>query len=592
MKLKIKKDKETVLRKAKDMKLNTKKDGKIKHINAGLRSRNAVSDALSIGGKAVMDNVEGSEEIEEALELGKTGLRTARNTADVTCKTVRGTKDVSQKAGSILRTKEKGKKLATQKAKQKIRKKAKNKVKTLSKKTSKKVAKETSKETTKITAKVAAKAGTTAAGSTAGPYGLAIGYAVGEAVGEGIEQFDYRNTQRIRKLKFMFDKLKPQEEQSDNIFKLAKDLIRSALFHFGRKVIKLILLLILPILIMIISIGAVVMGIVAILYNSPLSFFLPPLSTGETIHSVTTQYVSEFNRHVDELAEAHVDADQGRVIYVDFEGSTETLSNYYDIMCVYMVKYGYETTATEMSETNKTNLKAVVDDMCSFTTGITEETEGKGKNKKTVKYLDVKVSLKTYSDMVTTYSFNGEQEEMLNYLMRECRAKSSSGGSTGGNRKSSLTEAEIKGITDKISDSTQKKVCTFALSKVGYPYSQAKRASGDYFDCSSLAYYSWQDAGVDIMYDGSNCAAAEAHYCDEYGMSVNESELQPGDLIFYSYKSNGRYKNITHVGIYVGDSMMVEAVDDNTGVVLQDYHNKNLVMIGRPNKKKEKKNNK
>ena len=364
------------------MKLKTKKDGKIKYINAGLRSRNAVSDALSIGGKAVMDNIEGSEEIEEALELGKTGLRTARNTADVTCKTVRGTKEATQKVGSVLRTKEKGKKLATKKAKQKIRKKAKNKVKTLSKKTSKKVAKETSKET----AKVAAKAGATAVGSAAGPYGTAIGYAVGEAVGEGIETFDYRNTQRIRKLKFMFDKLKPQEEQSDNLFKLAKDLVRNALIHFGRKVIKLILPLILPILIMIISIGAVVMGIVAILYNSPLSFFLPPLSTGETIHSVTTQYVSEFNRQVDELAETHVDADQGRVIYVDYEGSTETPSNYYDIMCVYMVKYGNENTATEMSETNKTNLKTVVDDMCSFTTGITEETEGKGKKRWTKRW--------------------------------------------------------------------------------------------------------------------------------------------------------------------------------------------------------------
>ena len=58
-------------------------------------------------------------------------------------------------------------------------------------------------------------------------------------------------------------------------------------------------------------------------------------------------------------------------------------------------------------------------------------------------------------------------------------------------------------------------------------------------------------------------------------------------LIFYSYSNNGRYKNISHVGIYVGKGKMVEAVDEATGVVLQDYHNGSLVMIGRPNKNKK-----
>ena len=37
---------------------------------------------------------------------------------------------------------------------------------------------------------------------------------------------------------------------------------------------------------------------------------------------------------------------------------------------------------------------------------------------------------------------------------------------------------------------------------------------------------------------------------------------------------------------YVGDGKIVEAVDEATGVVIQDYHNGGLVMIGRPDKKK------
>ena len=40
-------------------------------------------------------------------------------------------------------------------------------------------------------------------------------------------------------------------------------------------------------------------------------------------------------------------------------------------------------------------------------------------------------------------------------------------------------------------------------------------------------------------------------------------ELQPGDLIFYSFTSNGRYKNFSHVVVYVGNGKVVEALNGN-----------------------------
>ncbi len=54
---------------------------------------------------------------------------------------------------------------------------------------------------------------------------------------------------------------------------------------------------------------------------------------------------------------------------------------------------------------------------------------------------------------------------------------------------------------------------------------------------------------MDISYGGATTAAAEAQGLDEAGKTVSFDELQPGDLIFYSFTSNGRYKNISHVGI-------------------------------------------
>ena len=57
------------------------------------------------------------------------------------------------------------------------------------------------------------------------------------------------------------------------------------------------------------------------------------------------------------------------------------------------------------------------------------------------------------------------------------------------------------------------------------------------------------------------------------------------DLIFYSFTNNGRYKNISHVAIYIGNGKIVEAVDENHGVVYGNFYNKGLVMIGTPKKK-------
>ncbi len=59
--------------------------------------------------------------------------------------------------------------------------------------------------------------------------------------------------------------------------------------------------------------------------------------------------------------------------------------------------------------------------------------------------------------------------------------------------------------------------------------------------------------------------------------------MQPGDLIFYSYTNNGRYKNISHVAIYVGGGKVVEARSEEYGVIYRDVSNVgSIVFIGRP----------
>lgn len=575
--MKINKEQEvkTEIHKKKTGKIHKKNEAKIDNKSMTTRAKRSVNLAGIMAELTITENVEGGENIDGAFEATGIAIRAVKGAiseGNRIRKKVSTSKLQKEVAGKRIRKK------ASTKGKELAKKSVKNTSRNVAKKTSKKVVKDTTKESTKL----AVKTGTTVAGSAAGPEGTLIGMAAGEAVGMKIENTFYRAEQKSRMMKYFMDKLKSGDEQNDSIFKLAGSLIKNKMVYMIKQVASLLAPLVVPILIVVMVATGIVFAIIAVLYNSPFAIFLPPLESGDTIQTVTTQYVSEFNQEIQTLVDEHKDADEGRKVYVDYEGMNSEPSNYYDIMCVYMVKYGYENTATKMNEANKQNLKAVFDDMCKYTTE--NVTDKKGKKKK--KYLEVRITLKSYTEMSEQYQFDEERKETLNQLMSACITSNPSGSQTGGSQLSglqgSLTPQEITSITDKITNQAQKTVASFVLSKVGYPYSQNLRNSGKAFDCSSLAYYAWKSAGIDIAFGGSTTAAAEAEGLK--GKTFKEKDIQPGDLIFYNYTTNGRYKNISHVGIYVGNGKMVEAVDEAHGVCLGNYHNGGLVMICRPGK--------
>ena len=583
--MKINKEKEvnTEIHKKRTGKIHKKNETKIDNKSMTTRAKRSVTSSGIMAESAITENVEGGENIDGSFETTGVAIRSVKGAisgGNRIRKKVSTSYLQKKVAGKKIRKKasNKGKELAKKSAKRT----AKNASKNIAKKTSKKVTKETAKEVAKESTKLAVKTGTTVAGSAAGPEGTLIGMAAGEAVGMKLENTFYRAEQKSRMMKYFMDNLKPGEEQNDSIFKLVGSLIKNKMAYMIKQVASLLAPLVVPILIVVMVATGIVFAIIAVLYNSPFAIFLPPLESGDTIQTVTTQYVSEFNQEIQTLVDEHKDADEGRKVYVDYEGMNSEPSNYYDIMCVYMVKYGYENTATKMNEANKQNLKAVFDDMCKYTTE--NVTDKKGKKKK--KYLEVRITLKSYTEMSEQYQFDEERKETLNQLMSACITSNPSGSQTGGSQISglqgSLTPHEITSITDKITNPTQKAVVSFVLSKVGYPYSQNLRNSGKAFDCSSLAYYAWKSAGINIAFGGSTTAAAESEGLKD--KTVKEKDIQPGDLIFYSYTTNGRYKNISHVGIYVGNGKMVEAVDEAHGVCLGNYHNGGLVMICRPGK--------
>ena len=563
----------------------------IRESNASIKTKQS---NLHIAGRtgvvaagAVNDQLEGGQEVSQAAYLAYEVSRPVTGTAS------RGAELFRRKAAAEVKKRIKIKKVDTGKqlSKRAVKKTAKDTAKTVAKETTK----ETAKATAKATAKTAAKATAAAAGTAVAPgVGTAIGIAAGYATGVAVEAKDTQITNRNRKIKFFLDKMKAQENQTDSVAKLVKDLVTKRVMLWVKTVAPIVGLALLLLVLVVAMVAVPVVAVIAILYNSPFALFLPALESGDTVQSVTSAYVQEFNREVSTKANEHTGYDFGELVYVDYEGMEETPSNYYDIMAVYMVKYGIGDTATVMNDKSKGWLQTVVNDMCLYTTSTgtkdVEETDDEGNTTTVTKsVLYVNVTLKSYRDMISVYGFNDDQVEMLEQIMSPefmgqlGYAGSGSGGGGGSPGVSSMTEDEINAILSGITDSRQKIVCSYALHRVGYPYSQDLRDSGNYYDCSSLAYYSWKDAGVNISHGGATTAAAEAQGLDEAGKTVSYDQLQPGDLIFYSFTTNGRYKNISHVAVYVGNGKVVEALNESVGVVYRDVASRGkIVTIGRP----------
>jgi peptidoglycan DL-endopeptidase CwlO len=96
---------------------------------------------------------------------------------------------------------------------------------------------------------------------------------------------------------------------------------------------------------------------------------------------------------------------------------------------------------------------------------------------------------------------------------------------------------------DVSGDSIGVQALKWALSRVGDPYVFAA-AGPDEFDCSGLTMWAYAQVGISLVhYTGSQW---------NEGMHVPISQLEPGDLVFF-------YPDISHVGMYVGDGMMVDA---------------------------------
>jgi peptidoglycan DL-endopeptidase CwlO len=92
-------------------------------------------------------------------------------------------------------------------------------------------------------------------------------------------------------------------------------------------------------------------------------------------------------------------------------------------------------------------------------------------------------------------------------------------------------------------DTLGEQALRFALTKLGDEYVWGA-AGPSTFDCSGLVMWAYEQVGVQL----------EHFTGDQWneGQHISRSQLEPGDLVFF-------YQDIGHVGLYVGNGMMVDA---------------------------------
>ena len=147
--------------------------------------------------------------------------------------------------------------------------------------------------------------------------------------------------------------------------------------------------------------------------------------------------------------------------------------------------------------------------------------------------------------------------------------------------------ANVNEILSLLPSGTGGDVCRAAISKLGAPYVLGAKGD-DKFDCSGLVCWAINQVDPDLGAHFWARAADQAFYCHIHDMEIEQSELQPGDLVFWQNRQCsgcGRWNEVHHTGIYIGLGMVIEASSSKGRVVIRDLwstYNYPIYMFARP----------
>lgn len=304
-------------------------------------------------------------------------------------------------------------------------------------------------------------------------------------------------------------------------------------------------------------------------------FFTDDLNEGrlkQAIVGTNTKFTAGLQAWIDQLSSGGYDAVV--VSYDgDYDGDGAIVNNWQDVLAVFATKNMYDgeelldfddakaaAMALVFNHMNEMDIDTRV--KMDSTTAIVDGEEVEVTT--STLYINVTINSMTYIEGAELYRFDAEKLRLLEELMsedyNELWAELLDVDIYGG-----LSYEELTQISANLPTGTKGgDIAQAALSKAGTAYSV--------MDCSQLTQYAYAQVGVSLP----RTSVAQAKYCYDNGYAISGVQLQPGDLIFWSKACFcGRWNEIHHTGIYIGNGKIVDASSTKGRVVMRNLWGEN-----------------
>lgn len=337
--------------------------------------------------------------------------------------------------------------------------------------------------------------------------------------------------------------------------------------------------------------------IIAALLSSPFAIFVADENTElgtQKLSLILEELDEQFKTRLVQERQAAGDVDR---VEMHYTGSADNsrIDNWPEVLAVFAVKTSMSTVGIDVATMDRRRvelLQTVYWDMNQLASYVetlehtemvaNEQEDGSIEEHSVTEYesvLHLSIIARTAEQQAALYNFNAEQTDIMNELL-SAAFRPMMLALLDKDEHVGLSSGELEAIrTDLPAGVLGSQAVELALTRLGDPYSQLKAGQGNYTDCSYLVQWVYQQLEVGLP----RTAAEQARFIVDNGLTLTADELTAGDLIFWSYEQNGRFMDITHVGIYAGNGKVIDASSSRLQVVYRNVFDANLqVMYGRP----------
>ncbi|MEK3899266.1 C40 family peptidase [Paenibacillus sp. FSL R7-0179] len=336
---------------------------------------------------------------------------------------------------------------------------------------------------------------------------------------------------------------------------------------------------------------------VASLIASPFGIFFSDENTEQDVKPLSA-IVQEMNSaFVDRLEEIRQNAgtvDREEINYIGGADNTR-VDNWSDVIAVFAVKTALDTEGgmdvVTIDATREEMIRSVFWDMNIIEydlekikheeTIAVEQEDGGLENRTVTTYetvLHITITSRTAEEQAGDYRFTNNQHSLMEEMLSE-EFRPLMFALLGKDSDTGLSQEQLDLVYRDLPEGAHgAEAVKLALTRLGDPYSQPKAGMGRYTDCSYLVQWAYKQLNIQLP----RTAAEQARYIVDNNLAIQNEHLAPGDLVFWSYERNGRFMDITHVGIYAGNGKVVDASSSRGQVVYRNlFDGDKQVMYGR-----------